>query len=355
MSKLQMPKVRMPAGAGAGLSKILGSADRFITVLFLVLLLVAVIAAVGASGLSDTISIYEVFPVMALPFAGVGLASYVIRRRWLTLVVAVVVCVVLYVLYAPAGYLALFILVCSRGVAVMSAVAQKRLLARLVGSVERSQTGAGGISGKVLTFLFGIPPNVDARVVSMDGSVSRRGLPWDELLDTLRIALVPSLMLWTGMFTLLVFHFSIQEAFSTAMTFSVYFAAASLPWLVLRTLNVRIGTEGGGYGLYRGLVGTATRMSAPLFLMLVVAVVVLYSGAETFGYIAASAVLTVVVAVVSSAMYYLDFEHSIVKWVGSERGSFLPDENPASRGRRNDDVPGTPVRDADSCFPDQKY
>lgn len=355
MSGFKMPKVKVPQGSG-DIRSLVADGDRFVTMLFLVLLLVAALITVVASGLSDRISIYHIFPVMALPFVAVGVLSYIVRRRWLMLMVSIVVCVVLYVLYPVAGYLALFILVCGRGVAVMSYLAQKRLLAGLVGSVERSQTGSGGVIGRVLTFLFCIPPNVDARVVRMDDAVSRRGLPWDELLDTLRIALVPSLILWIGMFGLLAFHLSFADAFSTAATFSIYFAAVSVPWLVLRTLNVRVGSEGGGFGLYRGLLGSAARMSVPLVVVLVITAVFLYTDYVTIGYIVGSAVMTVVIVAVSSALYYLDFEHGLVRWVGSERVAFLPDENNGSRGCcHEDDIPGTPARDAGSCFPDQKY
>lgn len=356
MSKLQMPKIKVPAGTGAGLRRSLGDTDRFMTVLFLVLLLAAVLIAAGASGFSDRITIYDIFPVMALPFAALGVIDYLLQKRWLILIIAAVVCVVLYVAYVPAGYLALFVLVCSRGVAVMAAVVQRRLLAWLVGSVERSQTRSRGFTGRMLSLLFGIPPNIDARAVRMDGAVSRKGMPWNELLDTLILALVPSLVLWICMFTVVAYHFSIAEAFNTAMTFSVYFAAVSIPWIVLRALNVRVGSEGGGFSLYHGLVGTAKRMCVPLVVVFVIVALMLYSDIDTFGYIVASAAVTVVVVAVSSAMYYLDFEHGVVRWVGSERDSFLPEENAVSAGRRrSDDVPGTPVREADSCFPDQKY
>lgn len=356
MSKLQMPKVSLPKGAGKRIVSVIGDEDRFVPILFLVLLLAAALITVGASGLSSRISIYDIFPVMALPFAVVGVLNFLVCRRWLMVVVAVVVTVALYLIYQPAGHLALFVLICSRGVAEMSAIAQRRLLSWLVGVVERSQTGAHGFSGSVLSFILGIPKNIDARVVRMDESVSRKGMPWGEISDTLLIALVPSLILWTGMFTLLVYHFSIPEAFSTAMTFSVYFAAIALPWIILRTLNVRVGTEGGGFSLYHGLVGTAKRMSVPLIVVFVIVAIMLYTDVETFGYVFVSAVVTTVVVGMSAGMYYLDFEHRVVRWVGSERDSFLPVEKVLSRGRRQtDDVPGTPVRDADSCFPDQKY
>ena len=105
--------------------------------LFAILFLVSAVAALAAAGLSDRISSYDVFPLLSLPFAVLGIVSYLYRRRWIPFIVIAVVCVLLYLLSPAWGYLSLFVLVCTRGIAVMSAILQKRLMGSLLLKTQR--------------------------------------------------------------------------------------------------------------------------------------------------------------------------------------------------------------------------
>ena len=117
------------------------------------------------------------------------------------------------------------------------------------------------------------------------------------------------------------------------------------------TLDVRVGSEGGGMRLYDGMVGTATRMSVPLVLVLIFVAVVLYTGYETVLYILISAVVSVVFIGVAMAMYYIDYEGEVVSEISEARAGFLPENDGAPEIHRIDDgVPGTPRRSEDSCF-----
>ena len=324
--------------------------------LFAVLFLVSAVAALAAAGLSDRISSYDVFPLLSLPFAVLGIVSYLFRRRWIPFIVIAVVCVLLYLLSPAWGYLSLFVLVCTRGIAVMSAILQKRLMGSLLLKTQRSTVRQKTRpSDRLAQFLFGIPGNVDTRIMSMDSAVRRRSLPWAEILGTMRIALVPSLVMWTALFSLAVYHFNFSQAYVAVFTVGVYIAMAALPWIILRTLDVRVGSEGGGMRLYDGLLGTATRMTVPLVLMLVIVALALYSGYEAFMYILASAVVTAVSVLVASAIYYFEYEKDVVATVQGARDGFVPvDREGPGPHRLDDGIPGTPRRKEDSCF-DQKY
>ncbi len=84
------------------------------------------------------------------------------------LIVAVVICAVLYILYSTAGYLALFVLVCTRGIVLVISVAQRFLMGCVLSGVQRSGTGPERLSvNRVLGELFGILPNVDGRAMTM--------------------------------------------------------------------------------------------------------------------------------------------------------------------------------------------
>ena len=312
--------------------------------LFAVLFLVSAVAALAAAGLSDRISSYDVFPLLSLPFAVLGIVSYLFRRRWIPFIVIAVVCVLLYLLSPAWGYLSLFVLVCTRGIAVMSAILQKRLMGSLLLKTQRSTVRQKTRpSDRLAQFLFGIPGNVDTRVMSMESAVRRRSLPWAEVLGTMRIALVPSLVMWTALFSLVVYHFNFSQAYVAVFTVGVYIVMAALPWIILRTLDVRVGSEGGGMRLYDGLLGTATRTLA------------LYSGYDTVMNIMAYAVVTAVSVLVASAIYYFEYEKDVVATVQGARDGFVPvDREGPGPHRLDDGIPGTPRRKEDSCF-DQKY
>ena len=348
------PKVDL-SGIGRALS--FKDADRVAGYLFLALLLASVVAAVAVAAFTDHSS-FEVFPVLTLPFTAVGLLSYLYRRQWIPFIIVAVICIVLYVLHPIAGMVAVFLLVCTRGVAVMTSIVQKRTFPTVVDIVGRSGlTGKRSVPEHLAQFVFGIPSNIDTRVIRVESSVRRKGLPWSDFIGTLRIALVPCLLMWAGLFTLLIFHFSVGEAYTSVFTIVVYIAMFSLPWLILRSLDVRVGTEGGGMPVYEGLLGTCTRMSVALFVMLIVSAAALYTGVQTFWYIVATAAMTVGVVGVSAAFYLLEYERETVDSVLSDemvRGCVVERKSGAGEGPE-DDIPGTPGRGRESPVPDQKY
>lgn len=332
-------------------------ADRIAGYLFVLLFLVGAMAAMVIAGTQRQYLWYDVIPLLALPFAVIGVISYLYRRRWLAFVVVAAVCIVAFVLSREAGYILLFVLVCTRGAAVMAAVAQRRMFPVAAKAVTRSGSRPKkGFGDHLVRFVFGIQPNTDTRVSDMESSVRRRGIPFDELVDTLRLALVPMLIIWTALFAIFTFHFTFSKAYVAVFTVSLYVVAIAVPPIVMRTLDVRFGTEGEGSRLYDGLLGTAARMSVPLVLMLIIVALALYTNAATVGYIAASAVFVVVCSVATLIAYYLDFESGAVRSIVEGRAGYIPEkEVRRGTGRGLEGVPGTPMRKTESCFSDQRY
>lgn len=331
---------------GNGRSLSFKDADRNIAYAFLILLAASVVAAVALVVFTE-LRLFDVFPILAFPFTVVGLFSYLYRRHWLAFFIVAVVCVVLYLVYPMAGIVAAFLLVGTRGVAVMAALVQRRLFAKALRSICRSGiVGKRSITDRLAQFIFCIPSNTDTRILKLEGSVKRAGLPWPDFLDTMRVALVPSLLMWAGIFMLDEFRISVGVAYTSLFTITVYIAMFALPWLIFRSLDVRVGTEGGGMSVYRGFQSTLARMSVALVVMLIMVAAAMYIGFDTVWYILASAAMTVAVTLISSTFYVMGYEREAVESVLAEDSvrACVRVGRSGAGSRLDDGVPGTPGR-----------
>ena len=212
-------------------------------------------------------------------------------------------------------------------------------------------------SNRLAQSFFGIPPNVDTRVLRVERTVRRKGMPWPEIVDTMVMALAPSLLVWTALFAIWSFHITVVDAYTAVLTLSVLITMLVMPWLVLRSLNVRVGTEGGGMSVYKGLLGTSAHAAAALALLCVVVAFYLYTGVDTLGYILASAAMTAAVVTLSSWFYFLEYECGVVEFLTTDGSAsiYMEGGQAASRNRLDDGIPGTPGRDGSSASSDQKY
>ena len=330
--------------------------DRFLINLSAILFLIAAVASLAIAGISDAYDSYDVFPLLSLPFVALGVLSFIVGRRWIALAVAAVACLVIFLLSPTWGYIALYTLVCTRGIAQFSASLQRRLIGPTVETVMCSSIRPEKRPiDRLAQFVFRISGNVDTRVMSMESSIRRDALPWDEFLGVLRMALVPCLMMWTVMFTLLAYHMPLNQAYVAAFTVCIYAVALAMPWVILRTLDVRAGSERGGVRLYDGVLDNATAMAIPLFLVLLMVAVNMYTGYETVVYIIVSMVVTILFAVIAYVAYYFDLERDVVAHIARERYRFLPEDGGSSGARPDDGIPGTPERNDGYCFGDQRY
>ena len=248
------------SGVSASLSSM--DSDKIAGYLLAALSLIAIAATVAVAAFTSHGTL-EALPILTLPFSVTGFLSYLYRRQWLLFVFSLAVCAVLYVLYPAAGIVAVFLLACTRGIALVASILQKRLFVPVMGSIERSGIGSGRMfSNRLAQSFFGIPPNVDTRVLRVERTVRRKGMPWPEIVDTMVMALAPSLLVWTALFAIWSFHITVVDAYTAVLTLSVLITMLVMPWLVLRSLNVRVGTEGGGMSVYKGLLGTSAHAAA---------------------------------------------------------------------------------------------
>ena len=343
------------SGVSASLSSM--DSDKIAGYLLAALSLIAIAATVAVAAFTSH-GTHEALPILTLPFSVTGFLSYLYRRQWLLFVFSLAVCAVLYVLYPAAGIVAVFLLACTRGIALVASILQKRLFVPVMGSIERSGIGSGRMfSNRLAQSFFGIPPNVDTRVLRVERTVRRKGMPWPEIVDTMVMALAPSLLVWTALFAIWSFHITVVDAYTAVLTLSVLITMLVMPWLVLRSLNVRVGTEGGGMSVYKGLLGTSAHAAAALALLCVVVAFYLYTGVDTLGYILASAAMTAAVVTLSSWFYFLEYECGVVEFLTTDGSAsiYMEGGQAASRNRLDDGIPGTPGRDGSSASSDQKY
>ncbi len=122
--------------------------------------------------------------------------------------------------------------------------------------------------------------------------------------------------MWIVFFTLITYHFTYYSAYFVVLMMFVYIVALSMPCLILKTLDVRVGTKGGGMRLYDGLLGNAA--FAVLIIVLITMAVAIYMDIDTFGYTAALAIVIAVMTIVSS-VYYMDYERNTVSAIERDR------------------------------------
>ena len=139
------------------------------------------------------------------------------------------------------------------------------------------------------------------------------------------------------------------------LRFSFYIDVPGVPWLSLRTLRVRAG----GIRLYDGVVGTAVRFAIPLVIVLLIMLIVGNPNWELAGNMLMALAFTLVSVSLSSVLYYRYVEHQTLDAVRGEWGSKHPVgmRDPLVQPKVHslrDGVPGTPMRDRDSCLSDQK-
>lgn len=335
------------------LSVVTDAGDRNTAIAFAVLAVASLVAAIV---LHETSFAYitEVLPAICLPFAMMGVLSYIARRHWIQLTVVAVICALLLLAGWRYSLGAVMLLVCTRGIAVISAVLQRMCIPNLVRNIQRSGIrGHRGFADHAVLEVFGIPSGADTRVMAMDSRVCRSRLPWQDLYGIYVIVLAPCILMWIVMCLDWQFHFRVPGADLSALAVSLYIVSLALPFVVLASVNLRV-RVGGSLRLFDGLVGTAWKVSLPMLFVFIVVLCFQYTGSVLVEHIVSSAVLSAVIVAVSFAVYVFDFEHQVVSELASLRDGFLPEEDEGVGGRL-DDVPGTPVRSRDSCFTDQKY
>ncbi|MGN0098217.1 MAG: hypothetical protein ACI38Y_02685 [Candidatus Methanomethylophilaceae archaeon] len=326
-------------------------------------LFVASLITVIITTLSTDLSLYVVTPVLVLPFLVAGVVSFVSEHRWVTLILIVSVTCVAYIIGPAYSILVLCLSVCSEGISVLSGLVQRLLFYRILTSVETINIRERrSVSDRVVSFMFNIPADLDARDIVMETGVHRKSFPWNDMLRTLSFASVPCAFLWIYIFLDPAFGVQTDGISVHILTIVLYIIAISMPWTIFGALDVRIVTANRDFGLSDGLMETLKRMFMPLLFVLVILGVALSVDVHTMCNALMSLAMVVIITVTASSMYHMHNQLSVIRDIVSKWAIFHPADLCSGYngpiGKVKEDLPGTPERDPRSCFDrsgDQKY
>ena len=331
------------------------SADRLLSIALPVLVVASIVCAILVDYLT-TLGSYRSLSVIVIPFIFAGAVCWVTSGRWLWIAVVAVLAVLLAIFSIPWAVALLTITLGSEGVAAASGILQRRLTVRAIEAVGRGSASAKpGPVDRLALFVLSVSAGTDARDVEMADRITRTRMPYREIGDTYVIALVPCLLLCVWMILRFSFYIDVPGVPLAILALTLYFSCLALPWLSLRTLRVRAG----GIRLYDGVVGTAVRFAIPLVIVLLIMLIVGNPNWELAGNMLMALAFTLVSVSLSSVLYYRYVEHQTLDAVRGEWGSKHPVgmRDPLVQPKVHslrDGVPGTPMRDRDSCLSDQK-
>ena len=344
-----------------GADTLLDRDGRIRVVILAVSILVSVILAVVLPSVVDGIDFYESSAAIAAPFVVLGIWDMLVRGRWIPLGISAVVSVVLYLLDWRFGAVSAMLLMGSVGVASAVDLASRRFALTVLESVEHGRTRpAPTVMDRVMLFLFDVPPGLDARNMRMNRTIVRDRAPLGQALMSMIPALVLMTFLWMFVTANVGFRSDVGDNSMLAVAVSMYIAAASLLSFSIATMDVRIEHAGATFRLFDGLIGTAKRMAVPALLALVILLYAADPGWNAVSLIVISAVFCVALMLLSLAVRIMSDEATFVEDVSKGWSAGHPVDFYAGFDGRdgrhplNDGVPGTPVRQAESCFDPQR-
>ena len=300
-------------------------------------------------------SVYMGLPVMAIPFAVIGLIYYVLNRRYYAVIATIAISAVAYFIMPTSVLFIIYLLICTEGVAQMTEIVQRQVFYGIIASVERVNIKKKmSLKDRIVVFFFNIPVDLDTRNLMIDRNVSRNKLPWRDMCDTILLALLFCMFLWIYVF--LNPSFSIGTSGVPIYTFTIvlYLSMLVMPWSIFNTLDVRIATEYRDFKLYSGLIETFKRMFLPILAAMLFLIAAVNSGPDGLYYVGMSLVMIVVMIIFTSVLYYTSNESSVVNDILDRWQGFHPSEiySGYSDSKSMDlaNLPGTPKRDPRDCF-----
>lgn len=340
------------AGTDSGRNRIslMRPFDYKMLYLFIFGLVASFIVMASAMVVLDWSSV-KALPILAAPLCLIGVVNYFIQRRWVALIVIILLAAAIY--FWEPGYVLFFmyLFVCTGGVAVMTEVFQRLIFFRILNIIEFVNLKEKlSLSDRAVTFMFNIPCDLDTRNLDLDLDVKRDSIPWGSMFHTMFLALMVCTFLW--MYMVLNPSFITGQSGMSIYTFTIvlYIALLVLPWNLFRSMNVRIKTDYRDFSVYSGLYETIKRMFLPILAVLILAAVSLTSGTFSIMYITISLVMIFVIVALTSVVYYTGNESDVVGDVKEKWAEFHPTKMYAGYGEVehsssfDDDVPGTPRR-----------
>lgn len=297
-------------------------------------------------------------PVLAAPLFIIGAVNYILHKRWVPIIVIVILALAIYYLWEPNYVLFfLYVFVCTGGVAVMTEVIQRLVFFRILNIIEFvNLKDKLTIADRTVTFLFNIPCDLDTRNLDLDLTVKRDGIPWTDMLHSMFLALMVCTFLWLYMVLNPSFVSGASGMSIYTFTIVLYVALLVLPWNMFRSLNVRVKTDYRDFKVYSGLYETIKRMFLPVIAILLFIAMSLSSGTFSIIYISISIVMIAVIVGLTSSIYYTGNEGEVLRDVKEKWADFHPTTMYAGYGDGSstssyeDDVPGTPKRPLKDCL-----
>ncbi len=326
-----------------------GKNDALVGKVLLLAILICLIVSVVLRFVND--EPYYIFaPLLSIPILGYGVLALLTGRRFVYLVATVVATVLVAVFDYGYAVVVLFVLLGSVGISAVAGLVQRLGFYPMVRAVERCHSGPKVPVASVLAqFFFCIPDTVEPRDLHIERAVVRRELPFRNVVDSAFIALAPCLVMWILMYLFVYVWFGGIRIHLAAYTVLMYSVLLALIPSVLSTARVRIGES---FRLYDGLVMTFKRMDLVLAIVVVLVMVLNRDCTEGMILLVATIIVGFVILVMASAFYYLGFEGKAIDSISGRWNDFRPVDmyeglGPESTDKKDEGVPGTPVRKKD--------
>ena len=344
--------------SGSKLRKgVLRDSDVPRVLVFLASLVVSVVLAAVLPLVSDDVGCAESIVALAIPFVALGVWDAASSRRWLRTLALVAVPAVLAYFDWSYGAFAAMLLSGSVGVSGAADLLQRRCAPSIIDSVEHGAVRPDRTpADRAVSFLFDIPPGMDARNIHINGTIRRESIPWRQFGRSMLPVLVPMTLVWMIAVCAMGPRTSVWTALLPVVAVSLYVLVTFQAVYAIGTMDVRVESAGREFRIFDGLIGTSLRMLVPAVVALAVVILVESHGWGALAVVIGSAVSGAAVCLLSLWHYSdkgeADFVEGLhAEWSRSHPVDFYSDiDGKDSRNRMDDGVPGTPRRPADFCF-----
>ncbi len=301
-------------------------------------------------------SAYDLIPWLAAPFFICGIIAYISLKYWILIVIACTGPIMwIFDVSSDMIFFSMFIVIGAAGVVGIICALQRMIFYRVIHMIEYVNIKKKlTLSDRLVAFLFNVPDDLDTRNITFNYSLRRTKIPWKEMGGSMSLGLMIGMFIWI--------YISMNPMFINLSTGSniplfmfaliLYIPVLVMPWVIFKSLNVRIETNYRDFKVYNGIKATLKRMAVPVFAALMYVIVAINTSniMSVLYYIVLSAIMIVSIIGFVSMLYYLVFESSIINDIVSKWKIFRPvsifmglDEK-LSNGSL-DDFPGTPIRD----------
>lgn len=334
---------------------LLRTSDKYTMIAALISFIFTILYVAYEGMLTDT-SIYDVMPLLALPFFVCGLIFYIRSKAWLLIIFAAAAAVLWFTgIPQTLIYLLLFLIIGASGVVTLVDAIQRAVFYRVLHTIEYVNVKKKlSFVDKVITFLFNVPEDLDTRNITMDYELSRTKIPWKEVTNTIYLGLMIGMFLWIYISMNPTFMDLSSESSIPLLMFTLilYIPVIVMPWSIFRSLNVRIETKYREFKIYNGIKATLQRMAVPVIAALFFVLVAINTSdiSTVLYYIGLSVVMIVVILTLTSILYYWVFESATINDIISKWRLFRPVPvfvglEESDKKKAWDDIPGTPKRD----------